>query len=146
MISTGVPAHLFSFKGKGEVRVRVRELERREEEIAVQMWHTVESFTASFRQPRPVHLVVHGQGGYRHLRWRVSRSGAARQTFLELVSSDVGRYLLTKIPISMREVLLEFERVRLALNLVSSVNQHELRRLREYLTKLESLQQQEKSL
>jgi len=143
VIGADVPAHLVPFKGKGEVRVRVRELERREEEIAVQMRHTVESFTASFRPPRPMHLVVHGQGGYRHLRWRVGRSGAARQSFVELVSSDVGRHLLGKLPISLREVLLEFERVRLALNLVSSVSQHELRRLREYLAKLEALQRQE---
>ena len=143
MIGAGLPAQLFPFKGKGEVRVRVRELERREEEIAVQMRRTAENFSASFRPPRPVHLVVHGQGGYRHLRWRVNHSGAARQTFVELVSSDVGRHLLAKIPISLRQELLEFERARLALNLVSSVSQHELRRLREYLAKLEALQQQE---
>jgi len=100
-------------------------------------------FKEAFRSPRLVHLVVHGQGGYLHLRWRSGVVGAAGQTYLELVVSEPGRRLLATVPQNMRPVLLRVERVRLALNLASSLSQHEVRRLQDYLSKLDALQVQE---
>jgi hypothetical protein len=143
VIGADVPAHLLPFKGKGEARVRLRQLEQRQSEIELQMRHLAAAFKETFRSPRIVHLVVHGHGGYRHLRWRSSAVNGIGQTYIELVMSEPGRRILESVPVSIRAVLLRFERVRLALNLASSLGQHEVRRLRDYLSKLDAVRRQE---
>jgi hypothetical protein len=55
------------------------------------------------------------------------------------VATDQGQRVLAKLPPVVRPLFLRFERQRLELNLASSICQHELRRLRDYLVKLEAL-------
>jgi hypothetical protein len=128
---------LLPFKGKGGARGRLHELEERQTALEHQMRALAASFTVTLRAPRPASLVVHHYGGYYHLRWRAA---GGRQTFFEFCTSGHGQQLLTSVPDPARALLLQFERQRLALNLASSTCQHELRRMRDYLTKLEALQ------
>jgi hypothetical protein len=137
MIQMGLKGPLVPFKGKGGARMRLRELEERQAALEHQMRALAASYMATLRAPRPVYLVLHHYGGYYHLRWRAA---GGRQTFFELCTSGHGQQLLTSVPDPARALLLQFERHRLALNLASSTCQHELRRMRDYLTKLEALQ------
>lgn len=129
---------LLPFKGKGGARIRLRELERRQLLIEQTMRNLAQAFKTSFRPPRIAHLVVHHHGGYFNLRWRATANGGG-QTFFELTTSDQGRRLLTELPSAVRAAFLDLERQRLDLNLASSLCQHERRRLRDYLSKLDAL-------
>ena len=129
---------LLPFKGKGGARVRLRELEQRQVWIEKTMRNLAQAFKTSFRPPRIAHLVVHHHGGYFNLRWRATVNGGG-QTFFELTASAQGRRLLTELPSAVRATFLDLERQRLDLNLASSLCQHELRRLRDYLSKLDAL-------
>ena len=98
-----------------------------------------QAFKTTFRPPRIAHLVVHHHGDYFNLRWRATANSGRGQTFFELTTSDQGRRVLAELPASVRTLFLDCERQRLELNLVSSLCQHELRRLRDYLSKLDAL-------
>lgn len=139
MIQADTKGPLVPFKGKGGARIRLRELEQRHSEIEQRMRALAEEFKATFRPPRIAHLVVHHHGGYLHLRWRATANGGRGQTFFELTTSERGRCVLTRLPPAVRSLFLRFEGQRLELNLASSICQHELRRLRDYLSKLDAL-------
>ncbi len=130
---------LLPFKGKGGARVRLRELEQRQLRIEQAMRNLAQAFKTTFRPPRIAHLVVHHHGGYFNLRWRATAHSGRGQAFFELTTSDQGRRVLAELPASVRTLFLDCERQRLDLNLVSSLCQHELRRLRDYLSKLDAL-------
>lgn len=131
---------LLPFKGKGSVRRRLRELESRRGAIVEHMRQVIGELNAIFRPPRPVHLGLHHNGGYHHLRWR-ARVGSGNQAFLDLCDSDAGRRILSGLSPSVRRVILVFERRRLDLNLASSLCRHEELRLRDYVAKLEALRE-----
>ena len=139
MLQAELKGPLLPFKGKGGARGRLRELEERQGTLEHQMRALAASHMATLRAPRPTYLVVHHYGGYYHVRWRASAAAGGRQTFFELCTSGHGQQLLTSVPDPARALLLQFERQRLALNLAASTCQHELRRMRDYLTKLEAL-------
>ena len=139
MIRADTKGPLLPFKGKGGARVRLRELERRQAEIESRMRNLAQEFQATFRSPRVAHLVVHHHGGYFNLRWRATGNDGCGQTFFELTTTDQGQRVLARLPPVVRPLFLRFERQRLELNLASSICQHELRRLRDYLVKLEAL-------
>jgi len=117
----------------------MRELEQWRRIIEQAMRTLVQEFKATFRPPRIVHLVVHHHGGYFNLRWRATDHTDGNQAFFDLAASERGRHLLGGLPSTVRQLLLHFERQRLEWNLASSLCQHELRRLRDYLSKLEAL-------
>lgn len=129
---------LLPFKGKGSVRRRLRELESRCGAIVEHMRQVIDELNATFRPPRPVHLGLHHNGGYHHLRWRAPVASAG-QAFLDLCGSDAGRAILHALPAAAHRVILAFERRRLDLNLASSLCRHEELRLRDYLAKLDVL-------
>lgn len=129
----------FPFKGKGAARIHLRDLARRSQEIEQRMRQLTKEFKEAFRAPRVTHLALHYHGGYFLLRWRASTYFGEGQKYFELCDSDTGRSLLQSLPESTRTVLLQYERLRLDLNLVSSLCHHELRRVREYGLKLEAL-------
>jgi len=133
---------LLPFKGKGGARGRLRELEQRQQEIETWMRSIVQAFHATFRSPRDAHLAVHHHGGYLYLRWRAS-GAQEQQAFFEITSTGRGQRILAGLPPAARTLFLRFERQRLELNLASSVCSHELRRLRDYLVKLEALHARE---
>lgn len=139
VIQTEPKGPLLPFKGKGGARVRLRELEQRQVVIEQAMRTVAQEFKEIFRPPRTAHLVVHRQGGYFNLRWRATTNGVCGQTYFELAASDRGQHLLAGLPPTVRSLFLRFERQRLELNLASSICQHELRRLRDYLSKLDTL-------
>lgn len=114
----------------------MRELEHRQREIMQQMSVLAKEFKETFRSPRPAHLAMHHHGGYSHLRWRMTVGRGQR--YFELYTSERGQCLLATLPATARPLYLRFEHVRLELNLASSLCQHELRRLRDYLAKLEA--------
>lgn len=139
MIRTDTKGPLLPFKGKGGTRVRMRELEQRQRVIEQAMRSIVQEFKTTFRPPRIAHLVVHHHGGYFNLRWRATGNAGGSQTFFELTTSDQGRHVLSGLPSAAQRLFLHYERQRLELNLASSICQHELRRLRDYLSKLDAL-------
>lgn len=139
MIRTDTKGPLLPFKGKGGARVRMRELEQRQRVIEQAMRSIVQEFKTTFRPPRIAHLVVHHHGGYFNLRWRATGNAGGSQTFFELTTSDQGRHVLSGLPSAAQPLFLHYERQRLELNLASSICQHELRRLRDYLSKLDAL-------
>jgi hypothetical protein len=130
---------LLPFKGKGGARIYMRALEQRQVMIEQAMRSIVQEFKGTFRPPRMALMVLHHHGGYYNLRWRAAGNSACGQTFFELTTSDRGQHLLAALPRSATTLLLRFERQRLDLNLASSICQHELRRLRDYLAKLDAL-------
>lgn len=117
----------------------MRELEQRQRVIEQAMRSIVQEFKTTFRPPRIAHLVVHHHGGYFNLRWRATGNAGGSQTFFELTTSDQGRHVLSGLPSAAQPLFLHYERQRLELNLASSICQHELRRLRDYLSKLDAL-------
>lgn len=130
---------LLPFKGKGGARIRLRELEQRQMLIEQAMRTLAQAFKTTFRPPRAAHLVVHHHGGYFNLRWRATANTGDGQTFFELTTSDHGQRVLAGLPSAVRTLFLDYERQRLQLNLASSLCQHELRRLCDYLSKLDAL-------
>lgn len=144
MIRPELKGPLLPFKGKGSIRRRLRELESRRGAIVEHMRQVIDELNAIFRPPRPVHLGLHHNGGYHHLRWR-ARIGSGGQAFLGLCDSDAGRQILSGLSPSVRRVILAFERRRLDLNLASSLCRHEELRLRDYLAKLDALRECEQT-
>lgn len=139
MIQADTKGPLMPFKGKGGARRRLRELERQHDEIERRMRAVASEFKATFRAPRSAYLVVHHNGGYFNLRWRGDASDGGAQVFFELTTTARGQLALAMLPVPVRRLFLGFERRRLELNLASSTCQHELRRLRDYLSKLDAL-------
>ena len=127
-------------KGKGSVRRRLRELEGRRVAIVEHMRRVIDELNATIRPPRPLHLGLHHNGGYHHLRWRAAVAGGG-QAYLDLCDSAGGRQILSGLSPSGGRVMLAFERRRLDLNLASSLCRHEELRLRDYLTRLDALRE-----
>lgn len=109
----------------------------------MRMRRLTKEFKEAFRVPRVMHLTMHYHGGHYQLRWRASTRLGEGQKYFELCDSDTGRSLAQSLPVSTRKVLLQYERLRLDLNLASSLCHHELRRVREYGSKLEALSNHE---
>ena len=108
------------FKGKGEARRELREVSAALEELKQEMRALAERWNTTFRSPTMIALRAHVGGiGPSRVRWRKVYGVTGSQNFINLFGSDEGRAILQRFPPAARQVLGEFERQRMAINLRS---------------------------
>ena len=121
-----------------EARTQIAVLERRLARLRRLGAEMVTRFRWHFPKPPayPSRYTDRTLTGYR---WRMANR---RAVSFELLS-DTGQMILDQLPPSARKIWLDFERQRIELNLAGAIADYELRRLRDYVDRLDRLRMAE---
>lgn len=125
-------------RSQGDARDRIHVLEVEKVVIARAMESLVQRFIHTFTGPCQLRLVLQRVAqGHLYLRWRVpDRHG--QQPYLDMTGA-AGRILLQRFSADMQQLLLQYGRDVLSLNLAHSIRQSEWVRLRQFVADYESL-------
>ncbi len=133
------------FKGKGEDHWRSPSLRRRLEqaqshchEIELAMQSLIDEFDQTFNTPLAAYLTLHRTGVGLYVRWRMS---GTRQSYFSLASNETGKAFYGSLSTAVRQVVFDFERRRLRLNLLHGLAMYESRSLQRFMGEMRAMQQ-----
>lgn len=133
------------FKGKGEEFWRSPSLRRRLEEaqgncreIELAMQALIDEFEQTFSTPLSAYLTLHRTGNGLYVRWRMV---GTRQSYFSLAANETGQAFFDTLPPAVRQVVFDFERRRLRLNLIHGLVMYESRSLQRFMGEMRATQQ-----
>jgi len=132
------------FKGKGDdSEWRMKTLQRRlasaeeacreiERDIRALIRHFEQTFTATL----PASLALHNTGNGKYVRWRMAGS---QQRYFTLYQNETGEQFLQPLSPPVRQVIMDFEKQRLRINLLYGLHHYESKMLQRFLNEQAAL-------